>query len=128
MTTAPEAPVTGEGLRKLRREQRMAGLLRLCEGVTVRDWQQSAVCVDTDPELFDLDDADSGTPSGLVHAVNLARHEQATEYCRRCPVRLACLADALERGTKGTRGGELLTDEDHLAARRVRKQMWEESL
>lgn len=127
MTVAPEAPVTGETLRKVRREQRMAGLIRECAGATVRDWQRRAVCVDSDPELFDLDDADSGTPSGLVHAVNLARHEQATGYCCRCPVRLACLADALERGTKGTRGGELFTDEDHLAARRVRRQMWEET-
>ncbi len=107
----------------------MAALIRECQGVTIRGWQQRAACVDSDPELFDLDDADSGTPTGLVHAVNLARHESAVAgYCCRCPVRLACLADALERGTKGTRGGELFTDEDHLAARRVRKQMWEETL
>ena len=130
MTTAPEVPVTGGSLRKLRREQRMTLLLRLCEGVTVRDWRKSAACRGaSDPELFALDDVDSGTPSGQVHAVNMARHEEAiAEFCNWCPVRLDCLAEALELGGKGTWGAELLREEDHLAARRVRKQMYEESL
>jgi hypothetical protein len=118
--------LSGEAARKLRREQRMAALLRKCEGVVVRgDWQQSAACSGSSPDLFALDDSDSGTPSGQVHEVNLFRHEAAVRFCHRCPVRLMCLADALERGSKGTWGAELLTDEDHLAARRVRKQMWE---
>lgn len=128
MTAAPEAPVTGESLRKMRRDQRMAALIRECEGVFVRDWQQKAACKDGALELFALADADSGTSAGQVHAVNLARHEEAvTRFCGRCPVRLACLADALEQGGKGTWGAELLAEEDHLAARRVRKQMWEET-
>jgi hypothetical protein len=121
------AELSGQAARNLRREQRMAALLRECEGVSVRNWWERAACNDVSSDLFALDDSDSGTPSGRIHAVNLARHEEASKYCRRCPVRLACLADALEQGSKGTWGSELLTDEDHLAARRVRKQMWKES-
>lgn len=125
---ASEGVLSGAAARNLRREQRMAALLRECEGVVVGDdWQQKAACAGSSPDLFDLNDSDSGTPSGLVHEANLLRHEKAVRICRRCPVRLSCLADALERGSKGTWGSELLTDEDHLAARRVRKQMWEES-
>lgn len=121
--------MSGQAARALRQEQRMTALMRECEGAAMRDWQRSAVCVDGDPDLFDLHDSDSGTPSGMVHAVNLARHKEAVAgYCSRCPVRLACLADALEQGTRGTRGGELLTDKDHEAARRVLKRMYEETL
>jgi hypothetical protein len=107
----------------------MAALVRECEGAAMRDWQKSAVCVDAHPALFDLHDADKGTPSGLVHSSNLARNRAANaEYCSHCPVRLACLVDALEQGTKGTRGGELLTDKDIESYRRVRRQMEEGSL
>jgi hypothetical protein len=128
-TVATEVVLSRNAARSLRREQRMAVLLRKCEGVVVRgDWQQKAACAGSSPDLFALDDSDSGTPSGLVHEANLFRHEAASKICRRCPVRLMCLADAMERGSKGTWGAELLTDEDHLAARRVRKQMYEESL
>ncbi len=123
------AEPTGQAARSIRRELRMAALMRQCEGVNVRNWQDKAECKDSASELFALADADSGTPAGQVHAVNMARHEEAVaKYCVHCPVRLACLADALERGGKGTWGSELLTDEDHLAARRVRKQMYEETL
>lgn len=119
--------LSGQAARNLRREQRMAALLRETKGVSVENWWERSACNGAPSELFELDDSDSGTPSGRVHSVNLARHEAAVPYCRRCPVRLACLADALEQGSKGTWGSELLTDEDHLVARRVRKQMWEES-
>jgi len=122
---ASEGVLSRSAARSARREQRMAALLRECEGVVVRDWGQSAACVDSSPDLFALVDSDSGTPAGEVHEVNLFRHEEAVKVCRSCPVRLACLADALERGGKGTWGAELLREEDHLAARRVRKQMWE---
>jgi WhiB family redox-sensing transcriptional regulator len=125
---ASEGVLSRSAARNLRREQRMTALLRECEGVVVRDWRQSAACVDSSPDLFALVDSASGTPAGEVHEVNLVRHEEAAKVCRRCPVRLACLADALERGGKGTWGGELLRDEDHLAARRVLKKMWEETL
>lgn len=119
--------LSGEAARKLRREQRMASLLRQTEGVSVQNWWERSACHGAPSELFELDDSDSGTPSSRVHTVNLARHEAAVRYCRRCPVRLACLADALEKEGRGTWGAEFLTEEDHFAARRVRKQMWKES-
>ncbi len=128
MTAMAEGVLTGQAGRNARREQRMAALIRECKDVKVRNWQQFAACVDSSPDLFALDDSDSGTPAGQVREANLVRHEAAARVCRPCPVRLDCLADALERGGKGTWGAELLTEEDHLAARRVRKQMYEETL
>jgi hypothetical protein len=127
MTVTSDGVLSGQAARDVRREQRMAALLRECEGVRVRDWQDKAKCRGADLELFCLADADSGVPTSRVNAVNLVRHAAAARYCRECPVRLACLADALERGSTGTWGAELLTEEDHLAARRVRRQMWKET-
>lgn len=64
------------------------------------DWRDSAVCAQVDPELMFPDTSLPGA------------WEPALATCRRCPVRRACLADALaeeaaagERARYGVRGG-----------------------
>ncbi|WP_174248370.1 WhiB family transcriptional regulator [Streptomyces hoynatensis] len=56
--------------------------------MTSHDWERSAVCRTTDPELWFPPPGDNGI--------------RAIRICRRCPVRRACLDAALaEEGTAG---------------------------
>ena len=74
-------------------------------------WRDQAVCRDEDPELF--------FPEGFKSPQNLLQAEDARVVCRRCPVRAACLADAMRR--EGAQGagyrngvvGGLLPSERH---------------
>ena len=57
-----------------------------------RSWLDSAVCGQTDPDVFHPE------PGGRPGAV--------LRVCRSCPVRVACLDDALRTGDRGgIRGG-----------------------
>lgn len=56
------------------------------------NWRELAACRGVDPELFfPIGDAWEG-------AGNAARAEAARAICLACPVWLACLSDAVERG------------------------------
>ena len=58
-------------------------------------WQDSAVCAQVDPTLFDGGEIDSPTPYGKARAI-----------CRQCPVQGECLAYALEHNEQyGVWGG-----------------------
>jgi WhiB family transcriptional regulator, redox-sensing transcriptional regulator len=61
------------------------------------NWREGVACLDADPELF----FPIGTQGG-----SLGQIEEAKRICRRCPVRLQCLAWALDTGvTDGVWGG-----------------------
>jgi WhiB family redox-sensing transcriptional regulator len=56
------------------------------------DWRDSALCAQTDPEIFFPDKGESTTPAKRV--------------CAGCEVRIECLQDALDRGERfGVWGG-----------------------
>lgn len=57
------------------------------------DWQDQANCVGTDPEIFHPDKGGSTRPAKTV--------------CKRCPVRLECLNEALSQDVRsGIWGGQ----------------------
>lgn len=61
-------------------------------GISDLEWMHEAACTEADRELFFSDRVD--------------RIAEAKEICRDCPVRIACLVDALERGeNEGVWGG-----------------------
>jgi WhiB family redox-sensing transcriptional regulator len=61
-------------------------------------WRARAACRDTDPELF-FPAAAPGTPAHDRQAA------PAKKVCRRCPVRDACLTEALRSIPHGIAGG-----------------------
>jgi WhiB family redox-sensing transcriptional regulator len=61
-------------------------------------WRERAACRDVDPELF-FPAAAPGTPAHDRQAA------PAKKVCRRCPVRDACLAEALRLIPYGVAGG-----------------------
>ncbi|WP_244231471.1 WhiB family transcriptional regulator [Saccharomonospora piscinae] len=72
-----------------------------------QSWHASAVCAQTDPELFF---PESGQNSGTAKAV-----------CHSCPVSAECLAEALARGERfGVWGG--LSARDRRPLRRQHQQ------
>ena len=60
-------------------------------------WRQLAACRDADPELF--------FPSAEDGPIHDAQVAEAKAVCSRCPVRPACLTEALERMPYGVAGG-----------------------
>lgn len=69
------------------------------------DWRELAACRGAEPELFyPVGDAWTG-------ALNEARAELALAVCATCPVREACLTDALARGDAWAILGGTLPDE-----------------
>lgn len=76
-----------------------------------RDWRESAACRDEDPELF--------FPVATLGQEFEAQAAQAKKVCRRCPVRAACLAEALTRIPCGIAGG--LTEDERRALARARR-------
>jgi WhiB family redox-sensing transcriptional regulator len=71
-------------------------------------WRSRAACRDVDPELF--------FPVGKSGPA-LLQIAEAKAVCRRCPVRDACLADALERIPDGIAGG--LTEDERRTLHRT---------
>lgn len=64
-------------------------------------------CHDADPTAFDPD-LDRDDPESTVHYRALLRHRRtmaATQYCRDCPLRYLCRAQAHLRGYEGLWGG-----------------------
>lgn len=73
------------------------------------DWRRSGACRTEDPDLF--------FPKGYEGAPTLCQIEEAKAVCRRCPVRDACLAYALDNHIgDGIFGG--LTDQERASIRR----------
>lgn len=82
------------------------------------NWRESAICAETDPDLFS---PEKYTGEDV---------REAKKICLRCPVRRACLADALaEEGNKtvqhraGIRGGT--TPNQRWAMQKKRQQQKE---
>ena len=90
--------------------------------VSGRDWRARAACRGSDPELF-FPTAESGP----VRAGQVAA---AKAVCARCPVRAACLAEALARIPYGIAGGlteyerRRLRAGDRATARHCRPVPW----
>lgn len=72
---------------------RVALRATLFEGLTVPDWRRDAACREMSPDLFYDEPGET------------SRYEEARSVCAGCPVRKACLADALSWERPGTRHG-----------------------
>jgi WhiB family redox-sensing transcriptional regulator len=80
------------------------------------NWRDSAECRDAEPTIFEPDDG--GTPDDLAWT-------HARSICRACPVRDACLDDALTVESPGQlrfgmRGGLTPDERERYARRRAR--------
>lgn len=75
--------------------------------LTFWNWRAFAACRDQDPELF--------FPAATDGPAYEAQVAAAKSVCRRCPVRVACLRDALQRVPHGIAGG--LTESERRAVR-----------
>lgn len=73
-----------------------------------RSWRDQAACKGIDTELFYP--VSQGT-------VGQAQVEEAKAFCRRCVVREACLAAALERREPGVWGGTSEDERDEIRRR-----------
>jgi WhiB family redox-sensing transcriptional regulator len=69
-------------------------------------WNAQAACATADPDLFF---PEPGTPAERI--------AEAKQICARCPVRQACLEDALRRGEPDAICGGLTARERHRAVR-----------
>lgn len=128
MTSAPEVPVTGREGRESRRVERMTALLLEYGESPTPNWSARAVCRGADPNLFALEDADAASWTHDVAELNRRNHERAVaEYCNWCPVRRDCVAHALLTRERGTWGGQMFTEADHVAAYKARKLIEEAS-
>jgi WhiB family redox-sensing transcriptional regulator len=58
------------------------------------DWMESALCRQTDSEIF-FPDRDNPNPAGLIRSIRAAQNT-----CRRCPVQIQCLDYALTNNEK----------------------------
>ena len=70
-------------------------------------WQVHAACRGVDPELF-FPETPTGSrdpSSEVAEPLVAAQVAAAKAVCRRCPVRVRCLAEALERLPHGIAGG-----------------------
>lgn len=82
-------------------------------------WRAQAACAGRDPEIFYPPRSDGPT-----------RYDQALSICRDCPVRAACLADALfvegrsadQTRRYGVRGGTTAHERRRLAATRATRE------
>lgn len=119
----------GRRAKQAAREAKMRQLIVGFEYDPGEDWKWNSSCVGEDPMLFQLMDAEAlDMPSSAVSDENARLHQKARRFCEACPVVAQCLAYALMHEGQGTWAGELFTMDDIYAARRVRKQMYEESL
>lgn len=67
------------------------------------DWVNQAACAEADPRLFDPAARRIGADPGGWGWDTRSRHDQAFEYCRRCPVTTQCAAEGVGKG--GVWGG-----------------------
>ncbi len=124
----PQRAAKGRQAHQERREAKMRQLIVGFEYDPGEDWKRHSGCDGADPEMFVMRDGERGTDSRVLEAENAKRHAKARRYCeRQCPVVAQCLGYALVHEMQGTWGGEMFTTNDIYAARRVRKQMQEES-
>lgn len=118
--------------RKATQERREAKMRQFIIGFEYdpgEEWKRRSGCKGADPDLFQLVDGEQRTDTRVIEAENLRRNQKARRFCeRQCPVVAQCLGYALTHEMQGTWAGELFTMTDIYAARRVRKQMYEESL
>lgn len=132
--TAESFPVRALAGRMARQAERDAKMRQLIVGFEYNpgeDWKESAGCSGADVSLFWLLDAkETEMSASQVADENLRRNAIARrKFCDNgCPVVAQCLAYALLHEMQGSWAGELFTQADIYAARRVRKQLAEEAL
>lgn len=81
--------------------------------MTIDHWRTRAACAGSDTELFYMPD-EGGRPARNGYR---PAHPAAAAYCRTCPVKAACLEDALATNDQyGVRGG--LTAEQRAALKK----------
>ena len=81
----------------------------------VDSWQELAACIGRTPLFY-------GPPGEQPHA-KIHREAQAVQVCKGCPVRAACLAEALARDERhGVWGGKTEDERVHIAAVTGRKK------
>ncbi len=78
---------------------------------SARHWRRGAACLDEPLDLF--------FPTAAAGALYDAQVAAAKAVCRRCPVVVACLSDALLRSPYGIAGGR--TEDERSAARTSRR-------
>lgn len=83
--------------------------------MTDTNWQALAACRGVDPELFFPETTSELGYDALDEPVVRRQVEAAKAVCRRCPVREACLVEALERLPYGIAGG--MTEQERRRAR-----------
>jgi len=112
--------------RQTREESRVDRLKRLLRAAVRPEpgWQVKGLCGYADPTDWSLND-DPSLSGGAIEIENRSRHERAKRICMACPVRKACLDDALLNGDmpQGTWGGELFTSTDRDPMRQARKEL-----
>lgn len=112
--------------RMVRDESRVERLKRLLRDAVlpIPGWQVKGLCGFADPTDWSLND-DPSLSGAQIELENNARHERAKRVCLICPVRKACLDDALLAGgmPQGTWGGELFTSTDREPMRKARKEL-----
>jgi hypothetical protein len=127
----PVRALAGRLARQAERDAKMRQLLVGFEYDPGERWKDQAGCSGASTDLFVLLDAkETEMSSSQVADENARRNAIARrKFCENgCAVVAECLGYALLHEMQGTWAGELFTMADIYAARRVRKQLFEESL
>lgn len=128
MDSVTAAATTARAARAAKLEAKLRQLIVGFEYDPGEDWKKRAECRDVASDVFYLADAEAACMSANdVNAENVQRNKAARAYCEECPVVAECLGYALTHEMQGTWAGELFTMPDIYAARRVRKQLFEEA-
>ncbi|GLZ55001.1 WhiB family transcriptional regulator [Actinomycetospora sp. NBRC 106378] len=98
MSTTDPTTRPARAVRRMTRE-RLRALVRelVFDGGSVPDWHADAACSGMDETLF--------FPPTETGPLGAAQVEQAKQVCAGCPVRAACLAEAMTRESASARYG-----------------------
>lgn len=106
----------GPGLTVAEREARRVAYLGLLVVPSGNGWRERAACRLADPALFSEPDSSEGSP-GESGEERERRVAAAKRFCRGCPVRAECLADAVAKDDQAAIRGGLTPSQRRAAAR-----------